>query len=207
MRTALSLKDQAAIGAHFRASLGIGGKSLRVNNRLHHGCAVCANERGRANDPGQIVADLISDNRSPFTGADENALRTMTMPALIALRDKLLGAPADDEPDDDEVLDPDSIAANAMLAAAGITPGIRAAQLRMFNNQQIAAIQAASGTVVASDDEEAAAMFHGEQLMRDHLNHVRTGREKRTKPPQRRPVIQADDEEAAAMFAYTNARG
>lgn len=52
------------------------------------------NRRGADDDYRQMVADLISDDRSPFVPADEDSLRFMSYETLSALRDQYLGEPA-----------------------------------------------------------------------------------------------------------------
>lgn len=69
-----------------------------VAAELRPGLAIIshANARGSREDPGQMVADLISDDRSPFTPDDEMSLRSMSIETLRAQRDRYLG-------DDEEV--------------------------------------------------------------------------------------------------------
>lgn len=49
------------------------------------------NRRGPADDYRQMVADLISNDASPFVPADEDSLRMMSYDTLVAMRDKFIG--------------------------------------------------------------------------------------------------------------------
>src|SRR5262245_37357540 len=54
-----------------------------------------ANARGDDDDRRQIIADLISDDRSPFTPDDEEALRFMSDKALMKMHGDFLKANSD----------------------------------------------------------------------------------------------------------------
>lgn len=61
-----------------------------------------ANARGKDDDHRQMVADLVSDDRSPYTPDDMYALAEMTQEALVATRDTFLTAADEDEEDDED---------------------------------------------------------------------------------------------------------
>lgn len=84
----------------------------RILNAVGIGLAPKANERGNDDDYRQIVADLISNDASPFLPDDEESLRYMSFETLKRMRDDYVGArdlltdnatkKADDEKADDE---------------------------------------------------------------------------------------------------------
>lgn len=61
-----------------------------------------ANERGEDDDRRTIIADLISNDDSPFTPDDEDALRMMSDKTLEHQRNAYLASNEDDEVDDNE---------------------------------------------------------------------------------------------------------
>lgn len=87
-----TLSQQAARGAQLRAAMS--GGTFRAH-ALRAACSQCGgvhgNERGQDDDPRQIVADLISNNASPFKPEHVEALGMLGTAALIRLRDTYLG--------------------------------------------------------------------------------------------------------------------
>jgi hypothetical protein len=126
---AADLERRAAEGERIRAAID----RRRRKRAFGCGCAACTKEktmafrkhaRGSDDDRRQIIADLISNDDSPFTPADMDALGMMTEASLRAMRDDFLPKKAkaqDDEgEEDDEGITREnivSLVANAVSAA------------------------------------------------------------------------------------------
>lgn len=66
-------------------------------SKLLSAIQIKANERGRDDDWRQMIADLISNDSSPFVPDDLDALSYMSLGTLTRLRDGYLGAPSGDD--------------------------------------------------------------------------------------------------------------
>lgn len=79
------------------------GKISAFMKKLLSDIKIKANERGKDDDWGQMIADLVSDDRSPFVPDDLDALSYMSIDTLTRMRDDYLGKPSDgDEPQTNE---------------------------------------------------------------------------------------------------------
>lgn len=89
----------------------------RILNAIGIGHTPKVNERGEDDDYRQMVADLISDDRSPFVPNDEESLRYMSYDTLKTIRDQYLGdgvaANKQKEPAKEEDLEEEDEAAKA----------------------------------------------------------------------------------------------
>ena len=88
-RRALQMKVQEALKVLAKAVTG-NGKAKPAPKKK-------GNERGSEDDLRQMVADLISQDSSPFTPDDEDALRSMSEDTLRKMRDQYVKAESDDE--------------------------------------------------------------------------------------------------------------
>jgi hypothetical protein len=140
--------------------------------------------RGSNDDRRQIVADLISDDRSPFTPDDETSLRAMTDATLLTMRDRYLGESEPAETGDQlrTMGRPITVSADDPDVAA-MTASTSETQLRAYERHERAAEyrgRQALPVVQAVDDPAIAAMTAGET---GHREHLRQARELRTAGP------------------------
>jgi len=94
-----------------------------INGAVKDGLRMVTNARGEDDDVRQMRADLMSDDRSPFTPDDEMALTYMSGKALKSLRDQYLKGKskrnASDEKDEDkEEKDVDETKVKSMIDSA-----------------------------------------------------------------------------------------
>lgn len=76
------------------------GTVTRILQSMGFGSAPKANRRGADDDYRQVVADLISNDTTPFVPQDEDSLRMMSYETLMAMRNQFLaGADADEVKD------------------------------------------------------------------------------------------------------------
>ena len=95
-REPVSDKIKTAASA-LMAALGLGSPNRATMTREEIIADLKTNARGEDDDHRQMVADLVSDDRSPYTPDDMYALAEMSQEALVATRNAFLGEPGKEE--------------------------------------------------------------------------------------------------------------
>lgn len=158
-------------------------------NDLLSSISIKANERGKDDDWRQILADLISDDRSPFVPDDLDGLSYVSTETLIRLRDSYLGKPAsgdepvvnkdgegDDEdegekPEDEEELEPSTNATKP----EGSSPVDTNKQITLSANELDALIEKRVGEALkanALSDDDRSALSHSQKIVANHRQSV-----------------------------------
>lgn len=144
-----------------------------------------ANERGKDDDWRQVLADLISDDRSPFVPDDLDGLSYLSTDTLIRMRDDYLGKPASgdepvvnkdgDEEEEDEGGKPKSEdepepSTNATKPEGGSSVDTKQ-QITMSANELDALIDKRVGEALkanALSAEDRAAIAHSQTIVANH---------------------------------------
>ena len=87
------------------AAVGVNNADAKKRVEAELNALLKANERGADDDTRTIIADLISNDASPFTPDDEDSLRMMTPDTLKKMRDAYLADKAEEEAEGEEAAD------------------------------------------------------------------------------------------------------
>lgn len=141
------------------------------------------NERGEDDDFRQMVADLISDDRSPFVPNDEESLRYMSYDTLKKMRDDYLGdgvaanknkASEEDDAEDEtdeggqDMADKEKVKDNAAL------PTTRGELDTLIANAVAAGVSEALKTNSGLTTEQTEALNSAMKLNADHRSELIT---------------------------------
>lgn len=153
-----------------------------TGHRPSPGQQLRANARGEDDDYRMMIADLISDNRSPFMPADMDSLNMMSMATLTTLRDQYLPAkPSKSKKDNADMAlteeDKKALALNAkeqaqqVLKDSGL-PQSAEELTTLVTNAVTAGVTAALKDGGALSAEDKAALAGAKQVQEDHKNGV-----------------------------------
>lgn len=113
-----------------------------------------ANRRGEDDDYRQMKADLISDDRTPFTAEDEGALEMMSYETMRTIRDQYMK-------DKDEEY-------NANASAGGETKK----EANMADEESTPAVEPENHEAEVLTNEDRAALDHARKVYAEHRNSL-----------------------------------
>jgi len=118
-------------------------------------CEPEANRRGEDDDYRQMKADLIADDRAPFTAEDEMALESMSYETMRTLRDQYMRK------------DKDEYQTNASDAG-----GEAEEEADMADQEQTPAVEPESNAAEVLTNEDRAALEHARKVYAEHRNSL-----------------------------------
>lgn len=177
--------EKVSIGAFARLLKSLGfGTSLLSSEELK------SNRRGDADDYRQVVADLISNDASPFVPQDEDSLRMMSYETLLSMRNSFLPDATKSKDKDDEEETPKAntkeadvadkkegnavtkeevaeIVANALKAA--LPEALKANAAPTLSDEDKAALAAARGIVANARNAHIAKITANTKMTEEQL--------------------------------------
>lgn len=119
-----------------------------------------ANRRGNDDDYRQVIADLISNDATPFVPDDEDSLRYMSYDTLMAMRKQFLGGTADGEVKDNSNKEADVADDNKGYVTAAQVADIVANALKAALPEALKA-----NSAPALNDEDKAALAEAKKIV------------------------------------------